>query len=487
MPKKGGFFSASLATMLFGILLFLDYNDLTRFAHLFFNTGNTISASKFINIFAVKGITFFLAALVSALFGVRLSSTEAVLTSTIINFDQLSLLYKTIFDNINTGIITINNLNVITSANNAAQNITGFALDELIGFPITTVFPSIDLNKEIKRRSIDFVKNDGTHIRIGYTLTPLSSESHESDISSKFGTDSGLITLQDISEIEKLERKIRQGEKMMALGMMSASIAHDFRNPLAAISGSAQVLAKELHYPQPTFNQENLELTTIILRESNKLIDTISDFLKFARPDIMERDWFSLRTCIEEVLQVCRANPRWPRSAYIEIIIENKTDIWADEKQFSTVMNHLIQNGIAFCPMGEEHIRITAEELVIADEEEKLIITVEDNGPGIEKVLYDKIFEPFYTNRADGTGLGLAIVKQTIEGHKGTIEISKSDLGGAKFTVTLPLFLNAEFTPLSLSKHLRQVLSTFPPNSHIHARGDRFAISLFCPWQLTLQ
>ena len=113
-------------------------------------------------------------------------------------------------------------------------------------------------------------------------------------------------------------------------------------------------------------------------------------------------------------------------------------DIWADEKQFFTVMNHLIQNGMAFSPEGHEVLRIKAEEVTLSEEREVLVVSVEDNGPGIEDALQEKIFEPFYTNRANGTGLGLAIVRQIIEGHKGTIEMSRSSLGGAKFTIILP-------------------------------------------------
>lgn len=443
LPRRGGFLAAATATFLYGGILYLEYLNLVPGYFFVFEHYQTERLIELINLFAIKGFTFFLAALLSALFGIRLASTEEVLSSTIQSFDKLSHLYKTIFDNISTGIITTNDENIITSANNAARTITGFSLSDMIGTNILILFPNIDVSSKNARLAIDFTKKDGSKIRIGYSIASLNIPKNEEpspQVHSHHEEDSKLITLQDISEVEKLERKIRQGEKMAAIGMMSAGIAHDFRNPLTAISGSAQVLAKEFNSSLVSDSSENLELTHIILRESNRLISTISDFLKFARPDSAQRQWFSLRNCLEEVLQVCRADPNWPETCYVQIYVDANTDIWADEKQFFTVMSHLIQNAVVFCPPGDEKIVITAQEIQQNENKEMLAITVEDNGSGIPDDLYDKVFEPFYTKRADGTGLGLAIVNQTIEAHKGSINISRSSLGGAQFTITLPIF-----------------------------------------------
>ncbi len=443
LPRKGGLISAAASTLMFGAILFLEYEGIIPGYFSGFSFDQVNKLPELINLFAVKGLTFFLAALLSAMFGMRLTSTEEVLSSTIESFDKLSHLYKTIFDNISTGIVTTNDHNIITSANNAALVITGYSLGEFIGQELSHIFSNMDVNNIAPRQAADFVKRDGTKIRIGYSVTSLNPPSRDPDFRSQSSTkeeDSKLITLQDISEIEELERKMRQGEKMAAIGMMSAGIAHDFRNPLTAISGSAQVLSQEFSSNSGNGSKENIQLTKIILRESNRLITTIADFLKFARPDTANRQWFSLINCVEEVLQVCRADPTWPETSTIELDIDPKLDIWADERQFFTVMNHLVQNGIAFCPPGRELIRINAIEQKLADNQEQLIITIEDNGSGIPTDMYEKVFEPFYTNRADGTGLGLAIVRQTLEGHKGNIEIEASELGGAKFTLTLPLF-----------------------------------------------
>jgi two-component system sensor histidine kinase PilS (NtrC family) len=438
LPRRGGMIAAAASTLVYGILLFLEYKTIIPTYFSSFDFTPLQGEMELINLFAVKGLTFFLAALVSAMFGARLTSTEEVLSDTIQSFDKLSHLYKAIFDNISTGIITTSDDFIITSANTAALTIIGSPLADCIGIDIRTILPEIDLQHGTTRQATDFTKSDGTRIRIGYSHTSLHSSRPGNQADNRDPReDSILITLQDISEIEKMEHKLRQGEKMAAIGMMSAGIAHDFRNPLTAISGSAQVLATEFTSADSGAN-ENLALTNIILRESDRLFITISDFLQFARPDIAERQWFSLLNCIEEVVQVCKANPQWPSSCRMDLEINPRIDIWADRKQFFTIMSHLLNNAIAFCPEGNERVRLRAKEITNSNNGELLRVSVEDNGPGIEKEKYEKIFEPFYTNRADGTGLGLAIVRQTVEGHRGTIEVAGSELGGAKLTLTLP-------------------------------------------------
>jgi two-component system sensor histidine kinase PilS (NtrC family) len=436
LPRKGGLVAAAAATLQFGIILFLEtYGLYPSYIHEYL-TQPPSSSMELLNRFSVHGLTFFLAAILSALFSRRLLKTEDALSDSLKNFDRLAVLYKQIFDNISTGIITIDGQDIITSANAAIEKIVGEnKAGTLVGKKLATVFPNIDLSEENHRLTTDFLKDDGTKVRIGYAhmiIQDSENDRQESQPPHK------IITLRDISEIEKLEQQVRQAEKLAAIGMMSASIAHDFRNPLTAISGSAQVLAKEFS-SQGTKSYANFELTNIIQREANRLITTIADFLRFSRPEHRHCNWFSLHGCLDEVLQVLRADPTWPSTAQVVCDFKGTTDIWADEKQMFTVFNHLIQNGLAFCPAGNELITIKAGETKIAGDSDAVEISIHDNGPGIDENKREQIFEPFFTTRADGTGLGLAIVKQTIEEHRGTITVQNGESGGGIFTLTLPL------------------------------------------------
>lgn len=438
IPFKGGLIGAAASTCLYAVILALEF-----FAFLpdYILYQLSLQGQNLLNItnqFSTKGLSFFLAAFISAMFGSMLRSTTRELSSTRDDFDRLALLYKRIFDNINTGIITVDGSGSITSANNATTGITGYQPSRMIGRPLEEFFPEIDLHSLSVRNACDFIRDDQQKIRVGYAHTTL----HHSSLDSTPGIrspedDISIITLKDISEIERLEGQMRQAEKLAAIGMMSASIAHDFRNPLAAISGSAQVLAEEFSQ-KSSQDRVNYELTKIIVRESDRLAQTITNFLKFARPDNLDRSWFHLLPCLRDALQVCRADRRWPTSCSIELDVDPKLRIWGDEKQLFSVIGQLILNALPFCPKGREQLRISSIEVDWTDGQKINMISVCDNGSGIKSANLKKIFEPFFTTRPDGTGLGLAIVRQTIEAHNGSIVVESSETGGACFKMYLP-------------------------------------------------
>lgn len=434
LPRKGGMVAAAAATVQYGAILLLEANGYYPAYLQEYLWTSPSNPMRLFNHFSVHGLTFFLAAILSALFGLRLRKTETALSDSLKSYDRLASLYKQIFDNISIGILTIDGERRITSANHAVAKITGLDAETLIGSQLERQFSSLSLTSDNPRLTSDFLKADGSKVRIGYSVIDMEAppEQGTSQPAHK------IITLKDISAIEQLERQVRQAEKLAAIGMMSASIAHDFRNPLTAISGSAQVLANEFSAGGAQ-SYSNYQLTTIILREANRLIVTIGDFLRFSRPEIANCAWFSLHGCLDEVLQVCRADPAWPESAEIHYEFDKTLDIWADEKEMFTVFSHLIMNGLAFCPPGREKVVITARETSSEDGREVMEISVSDNGPGIAEDKREQVFDPFFTTRPEGTGLGLAIVRQTITEHQGTISIGKGSEGGAKFTLTLPL------------------------------------------------
>lgn len=436
LPKKGGIFAATASTLLYGCLLFLEtYGFYPSYLVDYMRVAD-VDPIVSLNYFAVNGLSFYLAALVSTFFGIRLQTTEIALSASLKKYDKLAILYKRIFDNISTGIITIDSEGIITSANNAVADITGLTRLSLVGEPLTNALSCINLSHENQRLTTDFSKPNGMNVRIGYAFMDIAQDDNN-PIPKHHNYK--IITLKDISEIEKLERQVRQTEKLAAIGMMSASIAHDFRNPLTAISGSAQLLAAEF---ATNSNNTNYELSNIIIRESDRLIDTIADFLRFSRPEHANCQWFALQSCFEEAIQVLKAGPDWSKSITISVHLNNTVDIWADRKQMFTVFSHLIQNALAFCPEGSEMIEIHAVEIKTQESEngnDAVEITIGDNGTGIEAGQEDLIFEPFYTTRADGTGLGLAIVKQTIEEHHGQISVKNRKPSGAIFSIRLPI------------------------------------------------
>jgi|GEM_PF-249649 len=433
LPRYGGLMAAALSSLMLGGILAMQFYGHVAAHVLEAGWRPTSDLHTLLNHFSLTGLSFFLAALLSTLLGARIVKTESALADSLHTFDQFAVLYKRIFDTISTGIITTDGEDYIISVNNAAAALVGALPSQLIDKHITACFPGLSLGVKGFRRVADVRRLDGGMLRLGYSIVSFPHPTRRD----RLAHDGKIITLQDISDIEKMENQMRQNEKLAALGMMSASIAHDFRNPLAAISGSAQLLAAEIEKrdgPQSL----NHELTAIIIRESTRMIDTIADFLKFSRPDMVEASWFSLRNCVLEVEQVCRANPKWPPTARLEIDVPEGLDAWADRNQLHAVLIHFITNAMAFCPKGGEIIRVSAKEIEVQGREDALRIEVGDNGPGIPESERERIFEPFYTTRVDGTGLGLAIVRQIVETHRGSLRVGVSDLGGAAFILRLP-------------------------------------------------
>ena len=432
MSRKGGLVAAASATLLYGATLILEYYDLVPKGMSLFGFVPSQDPLRAANLFAVYGTTFFVTGLLSGTLAARLQTTEEALSQTSFEFDRLSRLYKQIFDDISTGIITTDENECITSCNAAASRITGYDPEAITGRPLDEVIPGLELDKATSRQVMDLQKKDGTMVRVGYSFSRLNlpddPTSHREDNHCK------IITLQDISKIEAMEKRVREAEKMAAIGEMAASIAHDFRNPLAAISGSAQLLAQE----EENWQGPGKMLSTIIYRESKRMARTISEFLQFARPAQLQAEWFSLDRVVEEAIASSdRLRDALARKK-ISVTMQEKTDAFGDRQQLQTILVHLLENGLIFSQQQDSGVQLQATEIE-QGAENWLCIEITDQGQGMEPAVRDKMFQPFFTTREQGTGLGLAIVNQIVELHKGRIEVESSPGKGCTIRIYLPL------------------------------------------------
>lgn len=443
LPLKGGLVAAAASTLFYGSLLALGQQQTMPWLQSC-NLFAPVEWEASLNIFAVHGGLFFLAGVLSIFFGIRLRRTETALDFSLKQLDHLSEVYKQIFDNISTGLLTVDSKYVITSANKALASITGYRVREMLGKTFEEIFPDIHIETDVERLTTDFTTRYGKRCRLGFSCMNVA---HDDNLNHEEDSVQMIIAMRDITEVENLERQVRQAEKLAAIGTMSASIAHDFRNPLTAISGSAQILAADF-LDGSMQNDSSIELSNIIIRECDRLSSTIGEFLKFARPEELQPQFIQLDACLAEVMQVLRAGGHFPETALLRTEYQSNLAVWADEKQLFTVLDHLIDNAIPFCPEGQEIIRIKAEETALKENrngQAVIQIKVEDNGKGIAEEFLPHIFDPFYTTRPDGTGLGLAIVHQIIQEHRGGITAENIGLEnsegtrGACFTFWLPL------------------------------------------------
>jgi two-component system sensor histidine kinase PilS (NtrC family) len=178
----------------------------------------------------------------------------------------------------------------------------------------------------------------------------------------------------------------------------------------------------------------------IIVRECDRLDNTIEAFLQFSRPSSPERRWFSLHALAEECIQLLHHKSDWDQTCNVHIAIPLKLEAYGEPDQIKQVLINLISNACTAMEGMEGRIELAAEEKKSANGHESTVLTVFNSGPAIADGLLETIFEPFFTTRDSGTGLGLAIVRQIVERHGGTIKAENLSADkGVVFTVTLPL------------------------------------------------
>jgi len=419
-------FIAAISSLLYGFALFLEYLDYGILTPLWKSPLTNIITV--LHLFSIHGLLFFLVAGLSIFLAEKLIFTERALSQSSRDLDQLQLLYRQVFNDITTGIITLSRERIISSINPAATEITGYRADEVSGRKINEIFPGFELTPSNGQRTlIDLIRKDKRSIPVGFSWTRLNMP--ESCDNCR------VITMQDLSRFREMEKRIKQAEKMATIGGMAAGIAHDFRNPLAAISGAAQVLTDDL-----TNSSADSQLCEIIVRECSRMENTITDFLRFSRPASPEPEWFSLPTMVDEVIDLlARGENRSSADKIIHNDVSENLDCWADQSQFRHLIMNLLANSLnAVKNQKDPSITVEAEEIKTIEGRDITSLTVTDNGPGISEEIREDIFEPFFTTRENGTGLGLAIVKQIIDNHQGKIEIATSP-GQTVFTIHLPL------------------------------------------------
>lgn len=425
--RRGGLAPAAASTIAYGIILVLEYLGYHPAFFSDFWYRPLVDFRSAMNFFSIHGLTFFIIAILSSLLSERLRRTEKALLTTTLKFDQLSVLYKKIFDDIPSGIITVLNQKNIISFNHAAENITGFTSEEVVGMDIGRIFPTLILDAEMNfRAEVELNRKDRIMIPVGYSFAKLNMPGTEDKYE--------VITLQDLSATKQMEKQILQAEKMATIGEMTAGIAHELRNPLAAISGAAEVLDGS-----GDIQPHNQGLMNIITRECNRLQNSITDFLSFAKPFEPEKEFVPLQPMVNEIIQILQHTQDWPEKCKPVFDIPDKMDCWGDPQQIRKMLLNLLHNSCIALKNLSGEIRIIAKEIQDETGAEKSVITIIDTGRGIPDLIIDRIYEPFFTTRENGTGLGLSIVKQIVETHEGSIKITSTENAGTTAEVTLPL------------------------------------------------
>jgi two-component system sensor histidine kinase PilS (NtrC family) len=367
-------------------------------------------------------------------------------------------------------LITIDLDGKIYTFNKTAEEITGYKAKEMrgksiymllgdIGLQIGKALNSENENDPQPRYEIGFTTPDGFVVQLGYGISPLFAENGE-----KTGL---IITFQDLTEIRSMEESVRRKDRLAAVGRVAAGLAHEIRNPLGAMRGAIQVLEMQM---KKDSSQANLK--DIILRESDRLNQIITNFLTYARPRMSNFSEVNVSEAINDTMTLLRHSPDVEEHHHFETILPDKPVlISADISQLKQIFWNLSRNALQAMPDGGQ-LKVRAKIL----ENNRVRVTFEDSGCGMTSEQVEQLFEPFSKSTTGGTGLGLSIVYQIIRDHNGTINVSSAKNKGTKITIELPIDLSVKQISTDLkNKNISQTESRLGNYLNVETKENRIS------------
>jgi two-component system sensor histidine kinase PilS (NtrC family) len=435
LERRGGFIIASASGILYGLLLDFEYYG---FIHPVHGTGAVYSHSAgfvFSRIF-IHFVSFYLVAFLTSFVVASEKKLRRLLAEKEDAFNQLDLLHRSIIESVDAGILTYDLQGEVKSFNRAAEEITGYRAQDVRGGRLETLFPGIPdrLKKEEEdrlrgngRNRFELILDRGERGKriLGFSASQLSGNSGE-----RIGD---ILIFQDLTAMRDMEREVERNKRLALIGEMSACFAHEMRNPLASISGSVQMLRRDLRLDEVDVNER---LMQIILRGKDQLEALLKDFLLLARPSLDSQEEIDVNEVINDVLESIHCTPDWKEDIGVTADLSVRARVWGSKLEIRQAVWNLAVNALQAMTDGGR-LEIGTKDIQ-QDGKKEVELWIQDEGCGIEEKDLIRVFEPFYTTKEKGSGLGLAIVNRIVESHGGRIEV-KSEAGkGTRFTVQLP-------------------------------------------------
>jgi two-component system sensor histidine kinase PilS (NtrC family) len=272
-----------------------------------------------------------------------------------------------------------------------------------------------------QRQQLDVLRQDGTTVPMGLTVSILKG---------RHGSLRGaVVSFADLTDVRRLEREVRLRDRIAALGTMSAGLAHEIRNPLASLSGSAELLEDS-----QDLKGDGRRLLGVILRETTRLNQIVTAFLEYSRQELPQRERVELRPLLEEVVASVEGSDDWTATHRAETsYLDGGPAVRGDAVQLRQCFLNLARNA-AQAMRGGGTVRLA----VHAATNDHVEVDVIDEGEGMADDQLSRIFDPFYSTREGGTGLGLSVVHRIVEAHGGTIRVESRPGEGTAFHVRLP-------------------------------------------------
>ena len=341
--------------------------------------------------------------------------------------------YRNLFESASDAIVTLDANGRFTTFNHAAENISGYPRQELVGQWFAPLLPDDELPKALMHFQkalagetglfeTTFIRKDGEYRTIQVTYsTPQKDEEV-------------LCVIRDVTDQKMLQEQLIQSEKMSAIGQLVSGVAHELNNPLAGISAFAQLLLTEKRFPP-----DQRTAAEMIYAEARRASRIVQNLLTFARQHKPERTPTGVNQVLDDTLELRGYELRVRGIEVTRDYDEQIPETMADAHQLQQVFLNLVTNA----EQAMEKSPRESQRLIVRTRRTGAVIRieVEDTGPGIPPNLLERIFNPFFTTKptGSGTGLGLSISLGIVREHEGRIWAENAPQGGARFIVEVPI------------------------------------------------
>ena len=373
----------------------------------------------------------------------KLEETNRELNRKVTEISEIKEYLNSILQSVTNGVIAIDLKGRITTFNRAAERITGLEGKDVIASNFDNVFETgfgVDFEEAAEgteRGSLYISREMKVKARPSFPVRESTSLTRDGR-----GEVTGAVKVfEDLTELRDLEEQARRQERLAALGQMSATVAHEIRNPLGGIEGFASLLARDFDENDP-----RLKLVTKIQEGARSLNGVVSELLMFTRPMKLDFQRIEIAGVVNGAIAFLAEDVKRLKIRLYKRLGRKGLQVWGDGEQLKRALLNIILNAVQAMPQGgslsvscrSRSLPAAARQMLGHSRNGNWVeITVKDSGAGIEESEIPRIFNPFYTNKEKGTGLGLAIATKIVEAHRGQITAFNSPQGGAVFVVSL--------------------------------------------------
>ncbi|WP_169727883.1 sensor histidine kinase [Desulfovibrio inopinatus] len=351
------------------------------------------------------------------------------------------IIIDSILHSLPVGILVIDHGGDISTLNRAACTLLGYHQDQLMGKGWGEIFFEDDRNNEFNQVFLDVIMHERVGLQREVPYVDPEGNQHYFSVTSSFhsqdNTVLGIIFLiHDVTELNRVKEKETQmlreksrlqEHRIQSLNHLASSVAHQIRNPVFTIAGFANRLQKQL-------NERHVESAYpgIIVEEAKRLERIVKVVGRFA--SLIPKDLTDVRlsVLVDQAVETVGARARELDKDLTVLTDLNEIMVRVDADLFPSVFEEFLLNSLDFCP--EPAIKV---ELSASQENGDIIISMCDNGPGLDPANQDFVFDPFYTTKSDGVGMGLTVAREIVLGHQGEIAMTNADNGGVQLVVQL--------------------------------------------------